>query len=168
MVVQKSVAPFVNRSSILMPIALSVNLSCLVCRLKSNEFSFRSDPLLSTKPSTHTILTATDYYRMLCFCSAWRPLPTTIVRKKYDYFRSFSGISSRPIHSHRDRNQSVKRLLVITSAMLSVVETFSRLSFSLVTQSRTKWYWTSICLETSWCTRFFAKATTPWLSLSTV
>jgi hypothetical protein len=85
-----------------------------------------------------------------------------------DYFRSSSGISSTPIRSRRERNRSIERLLVIASATLWVVEIFYRQSISLVAQSRTKWYRTSICLEALWCTRFFAKATALWLSLSTV
>ena len=84
----------------------------------------------------------------------------------YTYFRNVYVIGSTPMCCRKDR--SVERPLVIASATLSVVETFSRLSFPWVTQSRTKWYRTSICLEALWCIVFFAKATTPWLSLSTV
>jgi hypothetical protein len=49
-----------------------------------------------------------------------------------------SEISSMPIRLHKDRKRYVERLLVIASATLSVVEIFSKLSNSLVAQSRTK------------------------------
>ena len=70
-----------------------------------------------------------------------------------------------PICCRRDRNRSAERHLVIPSATLSVVNIFSKPIFPEMTQSRTKWYQTSICLEALWWTRFFDKATTLWLSL---
>jgi hypothetical protein len=58
--------------------------------------------------------------------------------KDGDYLRSSSEISSTPIRLNKDRNRCVERILVIASETLSVVEIFSRLSISLVVQSRTK------------------------------
>ena len=55
--------------------------------------------------------------------------------------------------------RSTERHLVIPFATLSVVDIFSRPIFPEMTQSRTKWYWTSICLEALWWTGFFDKAT---------
>ena len=70
-----------------------------------------------------------------------------------------------PICCRRDRNRSAERHLVIPSATLSIVDILSRPIFPEMTQSRTKWYRTSICLEALWWTGFFDKATTLWLSL---
>ena len=70
-----------------------------------------------------------------------------------------------PIWCRRDRNRSTERHLVIPSATLSAVDIFSRPIFPELTQSRTKWYGTSICFEALWWTGFFDKATTPWMSL---
>ena len=71
----------------------------------------------------------------------------------------------KPIRFLNDRNRSAKRYLVISSAMLSVVGIFSRPSLLVVTHYRMKWYGMSICFEALWWSRFFDKATTPWLSL---
>ena len=70
-----------------------------------------------------------------------------------------------PICCRRDRKRSAERHFVIPSATLSVVDIFSKPIFPEMTRSRTKWYWTSICLEVFWWTGFFDKATTLWLSL---
>ena len=64
-----------------------------------------------------------------------------------------------PIRCRRDWNRSAERRLVIPSATLSVVDIFSKPIFPKMTQSRTKWYRTSICLEALWWTGFFDKAT---------
>ena len=66
-----------------------------------------------------------------------------------------------PICCRRDRNRSAERHLVIPSTTLSVVDIFSKPIFPEMTQSRMKWYQTSICLEALWSTRVFDKATTP-------
>ena len=70
-----------------------------------------------------------------------------------------------PICCRRDRDRSAERHLVNPSSTLSVVDIFSKPIFPEMTQSRTKWYRTSICLEALWWTGFFNKATTLWLSL---
>ena len=77
---------------------------------------------------------------------------------------AMSGFN-RTILCRRDRNRSAERHLIIPSATLSVVDIFSKLIFPEMTQSRTKWYRTSICLEVLWWTGFFDKATALWLSL---
>ena len=78
-----------------------------------------------------------------------------------------SGVRSTPMSSLTDWNRYIGRLFIITSATLSALETFSRLSFPRVTHSRTKWYWTSICFDALWCTGLRAKPTAPCLSLKT-
>ena len=65
-----------------------------------------------------------------------------------------------PICCRRDWKRFAERHLVILSATLSVVDIFSKPIFLEMTQSRTKWYRTSICLEALWWTGFFDKATT--------
>ena len=55
-----------------------------------------------------------------------------------------------PICCQRDRNWSAERHLVIPSSTLSIVDIFSKPIFSEMTQSRTKWYRTSKCLEALW------------------
>ena len=84
----------------------------------------------------------------------------------YYYFsHSWLEIISTPISCQINRNWLVERPFVIPLVTLSAVETFSRLNLPLVTQSRTKWYRTSI-FKALWCKRFFANATSPLLSLN--
>ena len=83
-----------------------------------------------------------------------------LVNRAEVVFESTGLISLTPIWCLSDWNRSTERHLVILFATLTTLEIFCRSSLPLVTQSRTKWYWTSICFEALLCTRFFNKATT--------
>ena len=96
----------------------------------------------------------------------------------YDFCRSWAESCCTPICSwiaraeiifscQIDRNRSVEIQFIIPSATLSTVKIFSKPSIPLIMQSWTKWYRTLICFEALWGTKFFVKATAPWLSLKT-
>ena len=79
-----------------------------------------------------------------------------------------SDIFVTRIWCQRDRNWSPERHLVIPSATLPLVDIFLSPIFPEITQSRTKWYRTSICLEALWWTKFFNRATTPLMWMEVV